>query len=127
MPGGLVRGLAMVSVMSLVWSQDVVAHHGVGGVVGPAAAGVGEEMVDGDVGDPLLVGWLAVSDAEDAVGPKTLSVRLSLPCSMRVKMVTDVMGLVTEAMRKRESRWPGCGARGRPCRAPGRRRTGRCG
>ena len=58
----------MVSVMSLVWSQPVVVHHGVGGVVGPAAGGVGEEMVDGDVGDVLLVGRLAVFGAENAGG-----------------------------------------------------------
>ena len=45
-----------------------VVHHGVVGVVGPAAAGVGEEMVDGDVGDVLLVGGLAVLDAEDGGG-----------------------------------------------------------
>ena len=45
-----------------------VVHHGVVGVVGPAAAGVGEEMVDGDVGDPLLVGGLAVLDVEDVGG-----------------------------------------------------------
>jgi len=43
----------------------LIVHHGVVIVVGPAAAGVGEEMVDGDVGDPLLVGRLAVLDAED--------------------------------------------------------------
>lgn len=46
----------------------VVVPHGVVGIVGPAAAGVGEELVDGDVGDPLLVGWLAVLDAEDGAG-----------------------------------------------------------
>jgi len=46
----------------------VVVHHGVVGVVGPAAAGVGEELVDGDVGDPLLVGGLAVLDVEDGAG-----------------------------------------------------------
>ncbi len=46
----------------------VVVHHGVVGVVGPAAAGVGEELVDGDVGDPLLVGGLAVLDVEDGGG-----------------------------------------------------------
>ena len=46
----------------------VVVRHGVVGVVGPAAAGVGEEIVDGDVGDPLLVGRLAVLDAEDGGG-----------------------------------------------------------
>ncbi len=45
-----------------------VVHHGVGGVVGPAAGGVGEEMVNGDVADVLLVGWLAVFCAEDAGG-----------------------------------------------------------
>jgi hypothetical protein len=46
----------------------VVVHHGVVGVVGPAAAGVGEELVDGDVGDPLFVGGLAVLDVEDGAG-----------------------------------------------------------
>ena len=36
--------------------------------LGQPPAGVGEEMVDGDVGDPLLVGGLAVLDAEDGGG-----------------------------------------------------------
>jgi hypothetical protein len=45
----------------------VVVDHGVGVVIGPAG-GVGEEMIDGDVGDVRLVGWLAVLDAEDGVG-----------------------------------------------------------
>ena len=45
-----------------------VEDHGVGGVVGPAAGGVGEEMVYGDVGDEGLVGRFAVLDAEDAGG-----------------------------------------------------------
>ena len=69
MPGGLVRGLVgdgLGDELGVV--PAVVLHHGVGGVVGPAAAGVGEEMVDGDVGDVGLVGRLAVLVAEDAGG-----------------------------------------------------------
>ncbi len=46
----------------------VVVHHGGRCVVGPAAAGVGEEFVDGDVGDPLFVGGLAVFVVEDGAG-----------------------------------------------------------
>lgn len=56
----------------------VVVHHGVGGVGGPTAAGVGEEMVDGDVGDVLLVGRLAVLDAEDGGGAEDLVGELEL-------------------------------------------------
>src|ERR1700733_12891148 len=33
--------------------------------------------------------------------PKTLSVSFNLPCSIRVEIATDVMGMVTSAMRKR--------------------------
>ena len=55
-----------------------VEHHGVGGVVGPAAAGVGEEMVDGDVDDVGLVGGLAVLDAEDGARAEDLVGELEL-------------------------------------------------
>src|ERR1700722_4129634 len=36
-----------------------------------------------------------------AEGPKTLSVRFSLPCPMSEKTVTEVMGMVADAMRNR--------------------------
>ena len=55
-----------------------VEHHGVGGVVGPTAGGVGEEMVDGDVGDEGLVGRLAVSVVEDAIGAEDFVVEVEL-------------------------------------------------
>ena len=38
----------------------IVVHHGIGVVVGPAAGGVSKKMVDRDIGDVLLVRWLAV-------------------------------------------------------------------
>src|SRR5450631_3378761 len=50
----------------------IVVHHGVGVVVGPTARCVGEEMVDGDVCNVLLVGRLAILDAEDAGGAEDL-------------------------------------------------------
>ncbi len=55
-----------------------VEHHGVGVVVWPAAGGVGEEMVDGDVGDEGLVGRLAVFDVEDAGGAEDFVVEVEL-------------------------------------------------
>ncbi len=58
----------MVSVMSLVWSQQWLCIMGSVESLGQPPAGVGEEMVDGDVGDALLVGGLAVLVAEDGGG-----------------------------------------------------------
>lgn len=55
-----------------------IAEHGVGGVVGPAAGGVGEEVVDGDVGDEGLVGELAIFCAEDAGGAEDFVVEVEL-------------------------------------------------
>ena len=53
-----------------------VEHHGIGVVVGPAATGVGEEMVHGDVGDEGFVGRLAV--VEDAIWTEDFVVEVEL-------------------------------------------------
>jgi len=45
-----------------------IFEHGVVVGIVPAAAGVGEELIDGDVFDPFFVGSVAVSGAEDGAG-----------------------------------------------------------
>ena len=53
----------------------IVVEHGIGVVVGPAAGGVGKEMVDGDVGD-VLAEVFAVVEAEDAAGAEDFVVEI---------------------------------------------------
>ena len=53
-------------------------HHRVGGVIGPATGSVGQEIVDSDVGDVLLVGRLAVFCAENAGGTEDFVSKVEL-------------------------------------------------
>ena len=54
----------------------IVLEHGIGGVVGPAAGGVGEKVIDSDIGDVLLVGSFSIFCAEDAGGPENFVVEI---------------------------------------------------
>jgi hypothetical protein len=63
----------------LVLVPAIVLEHGIGVVVRPAAGGVGEELIDGDVGDVGFVdAFGAVLVAEDAAGAEDLVVEVKL-------------------------------------------------
>jgi hypothetical protein len=66
---------------------------------------VGEELVDGDVGDPLLVGGLAVFVVEDGAGAEDLVSEVELALFEEGEDGDRGDGLEREAMRKRLSCW----------------------